>query len=218
MTHFRGRESFAYALVLFAASGFALAQNRTNDPAALAAARGQVQRAQTLLNIAQQRVAATWKADPAYMAVVKEQKDARKAFDVERDRVIDTLRADPEIAEMKKSFDDANADVTEAQHDAAATQPNAAPETLSPTKAQMAAAQEKLDHKMKLRKVVTDAIMADPQAAKAKMRLDKANADLQVMELQHKAALLNDPDYKSALDQLTQARAQMAQAAAGQNP
>lgn len=218
MRHARERRLISCALCLAMTAGLATAQNRTNNNAAVAAARGQVQRAQQLLNVAQLRVEATWKADPNYLATVKEQEEARRAFNIERDRVIDSLRGNPEVADMKKSFDEADVDVREAQQSASATQPNARPDTLAPTTAQVSAAQDKLNHKMQLRKVVTDAILADPAAARAKARLDKANVEMQAMTLQHKAVLLNDPDYKSALDQLTQARAQLTEAAGNNNP
>lgn len=184
--------------------------------AAVSAAKGQVQRAQTLLNVALQRVQANWKANPQYLAAVQERQDAAKAFGAARDKVRDSLKGNHEFAEANDSVADATDDVHAEQQKTNATQPSAAPGTANPPAAsasQIAAAQERLDSKTRLRKIEDDVVAADPDASKAKARLDKADSDLQVLQLQLKAALLNDPDYKSSLDQLTSAKAQLAQAA-----
>jgi len=188
--------------------------------AAVAAARGQVQRAQQLLNTAQARVQANWKANPQYLLAIKEQEDARKAFGAERDRVLDGLKNDPNYADLTRAEIEATDDVVAEQQKTNAAQPASQPFTAAPpdpSPEQVQAAQARLDRKAKVRKALDNAIAADPAASKAKARLDKADTDLQVFALQLKASLLNDSDYKSALDQLTQARAQLT-AAAGSNP
>ena len=195
------------------------AQRDRTRIAAVAAARGQMDRAQQLINVAQQRVQANWKANPQYLAALNEQADAKKAFGAERDRVLENLRQDNSYRETKQAERDAVVDVHNAQVQTNATQPDAKPGTAKlpdPSADQIAAAQDKLDQKSRVRKLESDAVDADPAAAKTKARLDKADDDLKVLALQLKAALLNDPDYKSALDQLTQAKAQLA-AAAGSN-
>lgn len=216
--------AFMTLITLFAASGFGQFVVPNNDEAersraraaAVAAARGQVQRAEQLLNVAQQRVQANWNANPQYQALLKEQADARKEFGAARDQLLEKLKDDPRYTGAKQAEADASDDLHDAQAKTNATQPSAAPGTANPpdpSPQQFAAAQDKLNSKTKLRKLVDDAVAADPAAAKARARLDQANSDLQVLSLQLKAALLNDADYKSALDQLTAARAQVTQAA-----
>lgn len=188
----------------------------------LAAARGEVDRARTQLRQATEKVRSTWKANPQWIAANDELEAARKEFQTTRAAVIQRLKTDDPAykAELDK-HGDLQAKVRSEQDKTNSTQPastqpagapEAAPNLPAPSAAQVEAATEKLEQKARLRNMEDIAIANDPAASKAQERLNKAQTENKIWQAQLDAALKNDPDYRTALDQMNAARSRFAAA------
>ena len=81
-----------------------------------------------------------------------------------------------------------------------------------PTDAGVVAAVDKASQRSKLREMEEAAVAKDPNATAAQTKLSAATEKLKAMQLEFQAVLLNDPEYKGALDQVNAARARMIEA------
>lgn len=192
--------------------------------AAMARARGEVERAQAMLQAATERVRATWDAKPQGQSAKQAVEDARKDFESAKAKVIDRLKEQPEYAQAEQADREAQADLHREAVRTRATQPATtqpagaaapAPNLPAPSLAQVEAATDKLKSRSKLQDLEEAAIAKDPAASKAEAKLNEAQQAAKQWQLQYEAALQNDPDYKSALNQLATARANAQAAAAG---
>ncbi|MDB5325410.1 MAG: hypothetical protein JWM57_979 [Phycisphaerales bacterium] len=190
---------------------------------AMAAARGEVDRARTQLRTAVEKVRSTWKANPQWIAATDEATAAQKDYQAARNAVVDKLkREDPTYKTALDKQGDLQDRVQNEQGKTNASQPAStqpagsvepAANLPAPSNAQVAAASEKLNNKAKLRNMEDIAVTNDAAAAKAEDRLNKAQTAAKIWQAQFDAALKNDPDYRAALDQMTAARSRMAAAA-----
>jgi hypothetical protein len=176
--------------------------------AAVAAAQGEVDRAQALMQAASTRVRATWKANPELISAETDLAAKQSAYDAARNPVIAKLQQDPSYQQIKEAAAKAEQEVDAARGDRPATRPAA------PSPDVIDAAKEKLEVKSALSNLEDKAIAADPDASKAKADLEAARSRMQVLQAQFQAVLLNDPEYKSAYDQLTAARSRLTAASA----
>lgn len=192
--------------------------------AAVSAARGEVDRARTQVQSAVTRVRSTWQANPKYIEATAAVETARKDFDAARAKVVDRLRSsDSTYAALLKTQADAQSRLADEQEKTKASEPattqaeDAAavvPNLPAPSNNQVAAAQEKLNVKAKLRNLEDKAVADDPDAAKAQVKLNEAQQAAKVWQAQLDAALKSDPDYRAAYDQLTAARSRLVAAGA----
>jgi hypothetical protein len=174
------------------------------------AARADVERAEASVRAAAARVRTSWKANPEMVAAEKELDEARQASDQERKRVVAALEKDPAYKQIKSQHATAAGDVRGEQDRVNATQPAASQPAAAPvTSAQIEAATEKLEAKSELRNFEDRAVAADPPAAAAAARFEAAQDKLKALQLQLDAALVNDPEYKAAQDQLGAARTRL---------
>ena len=189
------------------------------------AARGEIDRAQALIRVATTRVRSTWKANPELLAAEKELEQATEAFEVKRKAIVDKLKQDPAYAKALEGESAASADVKEEQQATnekapATTQPQSADEAAAnlppPSQEQVDAAMNKLNKRSELRDIEEKAITADPAAREAMVKRDAAREKVQALQLQLDAAMQNDPEFKSAQEQLATARANLARAGASQ--
>jgi outer membrane protein TolC len=184
--------------------------------AAIQAAQGEVNRAQSALDAATARIRAAWKANPDLLQAETNVKKLQADYEQARRPVIAELMKDPAYRSAAAAASDADTTVKHEQADARSTSQPAAPTTIPvPSPEQVRAAREKLRQKTTLRDMEEKALAADPTASQAKRYLDTAHAKVGVLQAQFKAALLNDPDYKSALAQLQAAQSRLT-AATGQ--
>jgi len=219
------------------------AERSAQRRAAVAAARGEVDRATTVMAAITSRVRATNRANPKFLIAETEMTDAREAYAKARQAVLKSMEQKPDYMAAVKEEADARARVAEekrqtnaafaatqpatqpASNDDASADPQAAPTDATsastatlpdPTADQVDAAQDRMEIKTRLRQLQDAALSADPTAAAARVRLDAALSAMKVWQLQEQATLLNDPEYKAAVDQLAAARARVTQAAAQQ--
>ncbi len=197
--------------------------NATDRRAAVAAARAEVDHAQAVVTAASARVRASWKSNEQLIAAEEELSHARREFDHVRDAVQQKLKQDPAYSAALREEADAGERVRQEQAATNATQPSTTrpadanidvPNLPAPSSDQMQAATQRLEQKGKVRDLEDAAIASDPEAAKARARLDLAQRQMKVWQLQLDAALKNDPEYKAGMDQLAASRARVAQAAA----
>ncbi len=182
--------------------------------AAVAAAQGEVDRAQAAVETSVSRIRANFKANPDLLAAQRDLSMKQAAFDKARQPLLAHLMEDTEYRLAAEQARAADAAVKQEQ---AAQRPTTGPTTLpAPSDAQVQAATEKLQQKSTLRDMEDKAVTADPAASAAKAELDSAREGVKALQLQFDAAVLNDPDHKSALDQLQSARSRLT-AASGQN-
>jgi hypothetical protein len=182
------------------------AQREAARRAAVQAAQGEVDRAQASVAAASTRIRATWKANPDLLAAEKDLTAKQEAFEAARAPVIAKLQQDPDYQQIRETAAKADQQVAEAHGIAPATRPSPAV---------IDAAKAKLEVKSALGNIEDKAIAADPAASKAKADLDAAREKMKVLQAQFQAVLLNDPEYKAALDQLNAARSRLT-AASGQ--
>ena len=185
------------------------AQREAARRAAVQAAQGEVDRAQAMITAASARVRATWKANPDLLAAEKELADKQAAYDDARAPVIAKLQQDPAYQGIRVAAAKAEQQVAAARGNSPATQPAA------PSTDVVDAAKEKLEVKSALSNIEDKAIAADPAASRAKADLDASREKMKAMQAQFQAVLLNDPEYKAALEQLNAARSRLT-AASGQ--
>lgn len=200
--------------------------NASARNAALAAARGEVDRARSTLQAAVAKVRTTWKANPQMITANDEAVAARKDYQAARAAVVEKLKDDPAYQAMVEDQTDVQAKLREEQAktnaaNPATTRPAGADETVAnlppPSDAQVSTAMDKLNNKTKLRNIEDTAVSKDPAASKAQARLNEAEKALKIWQAQLDAALQNDPEYKAALDQVTSARSRVAAAAGTPN-
>ena len=191
--------------------------------AAVAAARAEVERAQAVVAAATARVRSSWKANNDYIAAEEELSNARRDFDRAREGVVEKLKNDPAYSAALRDEADAAARVRNEQAETNATQPattrpaganESGPNLPAPSDEQVRAATDRLNQKSKVRDLQDAAVNADPEASKARDRLDLAQRQMKVWQLQLDAALKNDPEYKAGMEQLAAARAKVPAAAA----
>jgi hypothetical protein len=181
------------------------AQRDAARQAAMKAAQGEVDKAQALVAAAANRIRAAWKANPDLLAAEKDLEAKQAAYAAARAPVIAKLEQDPAYRDARAAAADAEALVTQAK---------AAPRATQPTAAVVDAATAKLEQKSVLREMEDKALAADETAAKAKADLDAAREKRRLLQLQFDAALLNDPEYKQALEQLNAAKSRLTAATA----
>ncbi len=197
------------------------AQRAQARRAAVQAAQGEVDRAQAMLEAANARIRANWKASPDLLAADRDLTIKQAAFDRARKPVLDKLAESDAYQSALAQSKTADAQVKMNQAagklaTGATTKPSLLPATLpAPTEAQVQAATDKLEQRSALREMETKAIAADPAATQAQVELDAAREKIKMLNLQFDAAKLNDPEYKSALNQLNSAKSRLT-AAGGQ--
>jgi hypothetical protein len=181
------------------------------------AAQGEVDRAEANLKVVTTRIEAAWKAKPEVLAATKDLEIKQAAFEQARKPLIDKLKSDPAYESALAEATAADARVKNEQANALAATPPTSKPTTAPaaTPEQVQAAKEKLDQKSTLRQMESQAIASDPSASRAQTDLDASREKMKVLQLQFDAAKLNDPDFKAAMDQLTQAKSRLT-AASGQ--
>jgi hypothetical protein len=182
------------------------AQRDAARRAAIQAAQGEVNKAQALVAAAANRVRASWKANPDLIAAEKELEAKQAAYDAARVPVMTKLEQDPVYRDARAAVVDAEALVAQAKATTRATQP---------ADATVDAAIAKLAQKSVLREMEDQALAADEAASKARAELEAAREKRRVLQLQFDAVLLNDPEYKQALEQLSAAKSRLT-AATGQ--
>lgn len=232
----------AVAIALLSGSAVAIAQNLGGavpgdaaHRALVTAARGEQTRAQGVLRAAEARVRAGYKAQPELLAAEKAQKDAQVEFEACKKPVIAKLGDDPEYKQEKQTQDDLEAKIQAEHAKAVAAQPEttrpaelpkdrkpdddktvtAEKESLNvpvPTDAGVVAAVDKANQRGKLRELEAAAIAKDPNTTAAQAKVQAADDKLKALQLEYRAVLLNDPDYKGALDQVNAARARVIEA------
>lgn len=221
--------SIAAALLTFGAGAFCLAspaygQSRVAPSGSgnLATARGEVEKARTKLRASVDKVRSTWQANPKYIEATDALEAARKDYDAAKAAVVEKLKKqDPVYKGLLDKQADTQDKLRQEQQKSnastpAASQPGDAPALPAPSAGTVAAAQEKLDAKVKLRNLEDIAVSKDPDAKKASEKLKEAQTNVKVWQAQLDAALKNDADYTAALEQMRTARANL-QTAAG-NP
>lgn len=200
-------------------------------------ARADLNRALGALKAAQERAGATFKAAPELWQAEDELETAQKELEEAQKPVLDKLTDDPQYKAEKAKQDEAEAKIRQefqkaVEADPASTKPTsplpkdhdptdkstvtAETERLNvpvPSDAQIAAATDKAIQRNKLRELQDAAIAADPKAAAAAAKVDAAVEKLKRLQLTHRAELLNNPEYKAALDQVHAARSRVQQAA-----
>jgi len=171
---------------------------------AILTAQGEVDRAQKLLDAATARVKANFNASADQTAAANDLKEKQAAFDKARAAVIERLKSDPAYQDAGQKARLAAGTVQE-EH-AASSQPSAT---------QVQASIEKLNQRSVQSEMEQKAIDADPIASQAQKDLEAARQRGQQNDAALKAAMLNDPDYKSAFEQLQTAKSHLT-AATGQ--
>ena len=189
------------------------------------------------LDAAEKRIRASYKAEPELLAAETDLKAAQAELEATKGPIVAKLQDTPEYKQEKQAEDDYEAKIQAEHAKAVAAQPDttkpaplpkdrdptddktltAEKESLNvpvPTDAAVVAAVDKANQRNKLRDMEEAAIAKDPKASQAQLKVDSATQKLKQMQLEYKAALLNDPEYKGALDQVQSARARV-QAAAG---
>lgn len=188
------------------------AQRAAARRATVTAAQGEVDRAQAAVETSLARIRANWKANPDLLAAQRDMAIKQAAYDKARQPLLSHLMQDTEYRLAVEQARAADAAVKQEQ----AAHPTTSPTTLpTPSDAQVQAATEKLQQKSTLRDMEDKAISADPAASAAKADLDAARERVKVLQLQFDAAVLNDPEHKTAIDQLQAARSRLT-AASGQ--
>ena len=188
----------------------------------LATARGEVEKARTKLRTTVEKVRSTWQANPKYIEATDTLTAAGKDYDAAKAAVVERLKQDDPVYKglldkqagtqdkLRQEQQKSNAALP------AASQPNGVTPLPAPTAGTVAAAQEKLDAKAKLRNLEDIAVGKDPDARKASEKLKDAQTAAKVWQAQLDAALKADPEYTAALEEMRTARASL-QSAAG-NP
>lgn len=201
------------------------------------AAKADLDRALGGLRAAQERVQADFKAAPELWQAESDLEAAQAELDLAQKPVLDRLTDSPEYKDEWKKQQEHEATIQRefqksVAADPASTKPaDTTPATADPTDnisvtaererlnvpvpsdAQIAAATDKAVQRNKLRQLQEAAIKADPAASEAAKKVETAVENLKRLQLTHRAALLNNPEFKAALDQVHSARARIAQAA-----
>lgn len=199
--------------------------------------RADLNRALGSLKAAQARVGADFKAAPELFQAENDLEAAQAEFEAAQKPILDKLGDDPTYKAEKAKSDEAEAKIQQehqkaVEADPASTKPTsplpkdhdptdnstvtAEKERLNvpvPTDAQLVAAVDKAQQRSKLRELQEAAIAADPAASAAAKKVDAAYDTLKQLNLKYRAELLNNPEYKAALDQVHSARARVQQAA-----
>lgn len=189
------------------------------------------------LKAAQERVSADFKAAPELFQAEADFEAAQAEFDAASKPILDKLSDDPQYKDEKAKQDEFEAKIQQehqkaVEADPASTKPTsplpkdrdptdnstvtAETERLNvpvPTDAQLVAAVDKAQQRTKLRELQEAAIAKDPKASEAAAKLKAANEKLRQLALTHRAELLNNPEYKAALDRVHSARASVQRAA-----
>ena len=200
-------------------------------------ARADLNRTLGSLQAAQERVKADFKAAPELFKAEKDLEAAQDELEAAQKPIMDKLTDDPTYKAEKAKSDEAEAKIQQehqksVEADPASTKPasplpkdhdptdnstvTAEKERLNvpvPSDAQLVAAVDKASQRSKLRQLQEAAIAADPTASAAAKKVDAAYDTLKQLNLKYRAELLNNPEYKAALDSVHAARAHVQQAA-----
>lgn len=185
----------------------------------LAAARGEVEKARTKLRATVDKVRSTWQANPKFIEATDALTAARKDYDAAKAAVVERLKKeDPVYKNLLDQKADTQDKLQQEQQKSnaaapAANQPGDVKPLPAPTAGTVAAAQEKLDAKSKLRNIEDIAVGKDADAKKASEKLKEAQTSAKVWQAQLDAALKADPEYTAALEEMRTARAGLLSAA-----